>query len=181
MPPCLSEPQSQLHFFKIMIVFISLFCIHFQLMLPEKMLETKYLYLTEVELGRDSNVSNALSRGNDNETFQLYCNCTCMPTAFIFTVDIHLGALPFPLFRVCMWCSRSVFTFKQRYERKHVICVAAPPSTVRLATNSGLLTRRTPGSTSPYPLRPGGSRAHLSAVALYSHPNSYAPCHLPYF
>lgn len=102
MPPCLSEPQSQLHFLKIMIVFISLFCIHFQLMLPEKMLETKYLYLTEVELGRDSNVSNALSRGNDNETFQLYCNCTCMPTAFIFTVDIHLGALPFPLFRVCM-------------------------------------------------------------------------------
>lgn len=89
---CPSEPQSQLHFFfkkkkERNLIFICLFCIHFQLMLQGKMLETKCLCLSVVEPGRDGDVFNALSI----ERFPLHCNCTCLPT---FTVDIHIGALP---------------------------------------------------------------------------------------
>lgn len=91
------NPKTNCIFFlkKEMLVFICLFCIHFQLMLPGNMLETKCLCLTVVELGRDSDVLNALRF----ETFPLHCNWTCLP-AFI-TTDIHVGALPF-LFISCL-------------------------------------------------------------------------------
>lgn len=173
---CPSEPQSQLHFFfkkkkkERNLVFICLFCIHFQLMLQGKMLETKCLCLSAVEPGRDGDVFNALSI----ETFPLHCNCICLPT---FTVDIHIGALPSLFISRCD--AADLFSLLSKQERKHIICLAAQP--VRLATSSPFLTRRIPGSIGPYPLRPGVSRAHLSTVALLPTPNSCAPCHSPYF
>lgn len=133
---CLSEPQSQLHFFflkKEKLVFICLFCIHFQLMLLGENVRNQVSLPYCGRARQDSNVSNALSRGKDNETFQLYCNCTCLPTAFIFTVDFRLEPFVVFLFCVCMWCSRSVFTFKQRCKRKHGICLAVQPSACQVS------------------------------------------------
>lgn len=120
MPQWTPKPTALFFLKKVIIIFICLFCIHFQLMLQGKMLETKCLCLTMVELGRDSNASNALSRA---KTMKHY-NCTCMPTAFIFTIDCFLF--------VCD-AADLFFTFKQRCERKHVICLAAQPSTCQIS------------------------------------------------